>query len=363
MKKILIYGGSFDPIHNGHIKVAKKVKTALGIDKVVFELAKAPRWKTPLVESKHRLNMLKMALMPYKDFEYDLFEYNSKDEINYSYNTALYFKELYPNDELYMLIGYDQVNKLHDWYEIDKLSKLVHIVAYNRKGEEVSVDNISKYNVTIVKGPLYSTSSTSVRNFKSIDIDNNVLSYILNNQLYFASKVKNYMSIKRYAHSVEVAMLALIIAKNNKINKLSTFKAALLHDIGKEVDAKSNDDIMHKHFEEYCDLPKFANHQFVGAHLAKRDFKINSKDILEAIKYHATGNANMNKIGMIVYTSDKIEPTRGFDSSDLIKEVVENLETGFVKVLAANKEYLLEHHGDIHNRLTDACMRQYLDIK
>ena len=150
MKKILIYGGSFDPIHNGHIKVAQRVKTALGIDKVVFELASSPRWKSPSVDSKHRLNMLKMAIEPYKDFEYDLFEYNSKEEINYSYHTALYFKKKYPECELFMLIGYDQVNKLHDWYEIDKLSELVNIVAYNRKEEEVlSTKNIKKYNLSI----------------------------------------------------------------------------------------------------------------------------------------------------------------------------------------------------------------------
>ena len=207
MKKILIYGGSFDPIHKGHIKVAKKVKTALQIDKVVFELASSPRWKTPYVQPLDRLKMLKMAIMSYSDFEYDLFEYNSSDEINYSYNTALHFKELYPEDELYMLVGYDQVNKLHDWYKIDELSKIVHIVAYNRKGEEVSEANIQKYHVIIIKGKLYNTSSTRIRNFQSIDLDSNVLRYILDNHLYFASKVHNLLSDKRYRHSVEVASL------------------------------------------------------------------------------------------------------------------------------------------------------------
>lgn len=361
MARILIYGGSFDPIHNGHIKVAKRVKTALSIDKVVFELAKAPRWKTPHVESKHRLNMLKMAIEPYSDFEYDLFEYNSKEEVNYSYNTALYFKSKYPHDELYMLIGYDQVNQLEDWYEIDKLSTLVHILAYNRKEEVLNIKNIEKYHVTIIKGPLYNVSSTKVRDFKSLELNENVLRYILDNRLYFASKVKNFLSDKRYEHSVSVALLALNVAKHNKINKLKTFQAALLHDIGKEVEINTSKRIMEKYYQEFLDLPSFATHQFVGEYLARKEFNVKSREVLEAIKYHATGNKEMNKIAMIIYAADKIEPTRGFDSSALIRSVIDNYKDGFIEVLAANREFLLKHRGDISNRLTDACMKQYLN--
>lgn len=361
MANILIYGGSFDPIHNGHIKVAKKIKKALSIDKVVFELAKAPRWKTPNVDSFHRLNMLKIALEPYKDFDIDLYEFDSKEEVNYSYNTILYFKKKYPNDKLFFLIGYDQLNKFHDWYNADELSKLVQVMAYNRKtNEELNIDNIKKYNIKIINGPYYNVSSTRIRDFKSIDVNPNVLRYILDNRLYFAKEIQEYLSIDRYNHSVEVALLAKLIAHANKLNDFNAFKIGLLHDIGKEVDLNQSLEIMNKHFKEYVNYPKFSYHQFVGSYLAYKDFGVNKKEELEAIEYHATGKKDMSPLGMVIYASDKIEPTRGFDSRKLIEGMIKDYYQGFVEVLKANKIYLLEHGKDIYNQLTLDCMNQYL---
>ena len=362
MGRILIFGGSFDPIHNGHIKIARRVMKNLHIDMVYFELAASPRWKTPNVSSKDRLNMLKLAIDGIKGFAIDTYELDSNKEINYSIDTVRYFKNKFPHDEIYFLIGYDQLNKLHDWYKIDELANLAHLVAYNRKDNQVlNKDNIDKYHVQIVEGPYYNVSSTMIRDFKSIDVSKNVLRYILDNRLYYASKVQSYLSIHRYNHSVEVALLALEIAKNNKLNKLNTFKAALLHDIGKDIDINIAKTIMEEHFKDYLNMPKFSYHQFIGSYLAKHDFNVKSKEVLEAIKYHATGKANMGKIGKVVYAADKIEPTRGFDSSSLISACINDYEVGFIEVLKSNKEYLLAHNADINNELTLQCMTQYLD--
>lgn len=362
MSRILIFGGSFDPIHNGHIKVANKVKKNLQIDKVYFELAASPRWKTPNVSSKDRLNMLKLAIEGIKGFDIDTYELDSDKEINYSIDTVKYLKNKFPNDEIFFLIGYDQVNKLHDWYKIDELASLAHLVAYNRKdNQKLNEENIIKYHVQIVEGPYYNISSTMVRNFKSIEVNKNVLRYMLDNRLYYASKAQNFLTVYRYEHSVEVALLALEIAKSNKLNKLNVFKAALLHDIGKDIKEEESLKIMQTYFKEYMDLPQYAYHQFVGSYLAKKEFGVSNIGIIEAIKYHCTGNSNMGNIAKVVYASDKIEPTRGFDSSMLIKECIKNYETGFIKVLEANREYLLSKNANINDKLTNACMSYYLN--
>ena len=63
---------------------------------------------------------------------------------------------------------------------------------------------------------------------------------------------------------------------------------------------------------------------------------------------------------MVVYASDKIEPTRGFDSSFLINSCLKNYKQGFIDTLVDNKKYLLAHNKDIENKLTDECFEMYL---
>ena len=117
---------------------------------------------------------------------------------------------------------------------------------------------------------------------------------------------------------------------------------------------------MKEEYPEYLDLPYFAYHQFVGEHISKEIFNIRDKEVLTAIKFHATGCDNMNVLGQIVYSSDKIEPTRGFDSRELIQSCLNDYHKGFIEVLKANKEYLMQTKKDINNRLTKGCFDKYL---
>ena len=68
----------------------------------------------------------------------------------------------------------------------------------------------------------------------------------------------------------------------------------------------------------------------------------------------------MCTMAKIVYAADKIEPTRGFDSSDLINSMMEDIDKGFITVLKANKDFLTENRKDINNRLTSKCFDYYL---
>ena len=120
-------------------------------------------------------------------------------------------------------------------------------------------------------------------------------------------------------------------------------------------------EMMNKYFPEYYDLPEFSYHQFLGSHLAKKLFNIEDEEILNAIKFHATGNSGMSTLAKLIYACDKIEPTRGFDSSKLIMSMEKDINKGFVKVLAANKVFLENNRGNIENRLTHECFECYLN--
>ena len=76
--------------------------------------------------------------------------------------------------------------------------------------------------------------------------------------------------------------------------------------------------------------------------------------------YHTTGNSNIGDIGLIVYSADKIEPTRGFDSTDLINAMKRSVREGFKTVMKANIEYYNQKNINYLNPLTKACIDQYL---
>lgn len=360
----IIFGGTFDPVHNGHLRIASFSAKKFSA-KVIFVPNKSPRWKEPITDIIHRLSMLEIALKK-ADFEYEIsrYEVDKDEDINYSIDTVKYFKEKYPHDHLYFLIGADQVNQFDKWLDAVELSSLATIIYSSRPGFKLNEDNIKKYNmVSLDYLESGDVSSSDIRELKSLDLDLDVLRYIEDNKLYFISKISKYVNEKRLLHSIQVARLAYEIARVNKLDNLERYYiAAILHDVGKSSNGEDKNavEFMKKHFPEYVDLPRFAYHQFIGEYIAKKDFNIEDEEILEAIKYHCTGNSNMKRIGMIVYASDKIEPTREFDSTWLINSCLKDWYQGFIDTLIDNKKYLLGHAKDITNKLTDACFKQYI---
>jgi len=363
--KYIIFGGTFDPIHNGHLRMAEAASIKLDAT-VIFVPARSPRWKIPEETSNQRLDMLKLALKDAK-FKYEISDYEimNHTDINYSIDTVKYFKKIHPNDKLYFLIGADQVNQFPKWNDAKELSNLARFCFVNRPGIELNNKVIVEYNMLNLE--YYESgevSSSDIREIKSVDLPFDVLEYIEINRLYFIKKLASYLPEKRLNHSIEVANLALKVAKNNNLDELNKYYfAALFHDLGKcySKEDETTLSIMKKHFPDYCYLPVFSYHQFVGAFLAEKDFDIKDEEILDAIKYHCTGKANMSRLGMVVYACDKIEPTREFDSTWLINACLQDWKNGFLTTLKDNKKYLIEHGKDYTNNLTAECFNMYLE--
>lgn len=364
MANYIIFGGTFDPVHNGHVRIALASSMRLNAD-VIFVPARSPRWKTPLTSANHRLNMLKLALRGCASGTMiSDFELKSDADINYSIDTVRYFKKKYPKDKLYFVIGADQVNQFPKWKNAEEISRLATIVFVARPNYELDQEVIQTYNMkdlTFLESG--DVSSSSFREMKSIDVPYEVIRYIEDKRLYYVGKLAKFIPEKRLNHSIEVANLALRIAKVNKLPNIEKYYiAALLHDVGKTYanDSQEALDFMLKNYPQYIKLPNFAYHQFIGEYIARTEFGITDKDILDAIKFHCTGNKNMSDVAMVVYASDKIEPTRGFDSRFLINSCMRNYKQGFIDTLIDNKKYLLAHNKDITNELTDACFDMYL---
>ena len=362
MESIVIYGGSFDPIHNGHLRIARAASLFLNAD-VIFVPSKTPRWKTPEATPAQRLEMLRLALK--KDgssaFSIDLFELKSKDDANYSIDLVRHMALTHRNAKLYLLIGADEVNAFPNWKDPERICALATPLYVSRPGIDIDDSVLTRFKMQrLPYEGSGSVSSTKVRNMSDLDIPIAVRDYIESEGLYYMKKLRELIGEKRLLHSVSVANLAYSVAAKNRVEEYrKAYVAGLLHDCGKEVPLDSARKIMKDFYPEFAELPEWTYHQFVGSHLAQTVFGIKDPVILDAIRFHATGKAHMAPISKIIYACDKIEPTRGFDSRKLIDACYKNYYVGFMTVLAANKEYLESKGYAVDNPLTEQCFDLY----
>lgn len=360
MKNIVILGGSFDPIHKGHIDILNEAIKIGGFDEGWLLPARNPRWKKDCLSIKKRLKLLSLVCKNEYKFKVCKEEIYSKST-NYTYDTMLKLTQKYPDFNFSFLIGSDQLNQLHKWYKIDELINLVDFIVINRPNYELNIENITKYNCKLFNycGP--NISSTEFK--KTLNLD--LLPSYLHNEIikegdYYKRKLRTLIDYKRYCHSLEVAKLAKKIALSNKYDENKAFLAGLLHDCSKCISKSVELEIMNSEFKNYINESHFIYHQFTGSYFAKNEFNILDEEILEAIKWHTTGCVNMTTLSKIIYSADKIEPTRGYDSSHMINSCINDINSGFELVLKENYEFLLKKGFVVQNsELTKNCLKYY----
>lgn len=168
---IALFGGSFDPIHFGHLNNAQYLQKLFNFDKFFMLPCGDPPHKDKLLFSQSdRLNMLNLALKDYPHLTSNDFEFN--DKISYTINTLKYFKQKY--HKICFIMGSDSFLDLPNWDEVEKFTQLTNIVVLNREdtsqnfcGFEVET-NIEKFKkstgkVYFAKNELINISSTQIR--------------------------------------------------------------------------------------------------------------------------------------------------------------------------------------------------------
>ncbi len=198
--KIGILGGTFDPIHSGHLMLGRFAKELFVLDKIWFMPNGTPPHKaSDTIESqtKHRVEMVKRAISNEKDFILQLYEVDNK-EVNYSYLTMEHFRDAYPEHEFYFIIGADSLFSIEKWKYPDRLLKTCIILAAYRDGknkkemEEKIVYLNQKFgaDIRLLNTPNVDISSSEIRDKLKAheDVTNmmpaGVYEYILENRLY-----------------------------------------------------------------------------------------------------------------------------------------------------------------------------------
>jgi nicotinate-nucleotide adenylyltransferase len=129
-----IFGGTFDPVHIAHLRVAEEVAEKQKLDRVIFVPAgHPPHRRAPLAAAEHRLAMVRLGVAGNPRFAVSDCELKRTGP-SYTVDTLAYFKSHFPQDRLFLLMGTDQLLELHRWHEVSRLLALAKVVAFSRPG-------------------------------------------------------------------------------------------------------------------------------------------------------------------------------------------------------------------------------------
>lgn len=198
--KVGIFGGSFDPVHNGHVKLAVQAKDEAKLDKLIFVPAKLQPFKLDkkATDGAVRVEMLKLALRDYPELDVSSYELN-RDEISYTVNTLHHFREIYGDDtEIFFLTGTDSFIKIHTWMRADEILSGFSLIVGSRPGymekelyeQKKSLEEKFGINIVIVNNEQVDVSSTEIREKaargESLEglADREVERYIRENRVY-----------------------------------------------------------------------------------------------------------------------------------------------------------------------------------
>jgi nicotinate-nucleotide adenylyltransferase len=163
MKPVGIFGGTFDPVHIGHLITAQAVKEIRNLEKIIFIPAYISPHKTEaeILSGEHRLNMVKLSIgnIPY----FDLSDIEIKREsVSYTIDTLKELKKIYNKIEL--IIGYDNIFDFNTWKDPDEIMEIVDLIVLRRKTavEPVTVDKYY-HDAIFVDTPAIEISSSEIR--------------------------------------------------------------------------------------------------------------------------------------------------------------------------------------------------------
>ncbi len=191
MANIAIFGGTFNPFHIGHYEMLNIICNLSFIDKVFVMPDKIPPHKKfdDIVEDIHRQNMCKIVCDDFSKAELCLIEFE-RDGKSYTVDTIKQFKNKYPNDNFFFVIGGDMLSTLDTWYNWQELIELTSFIAFKRQGIldfDTAYNRLTNFGaeIKIIETQITNISSTELR--KKIDknlLPQKVYDYIIEKGIY-----------------------------------------------------------------------------------------------------------------------------------------------------------------------------------
>ena len=375
--RIGIFGGSFDPVHIEHIRVAQAAIDTLGLDRLLIMPAFAPPHKSGrvLADNGARLEICRLAFSGVEKAEVCDFEI-AQGGVSYTYLTCRHFKQAFKGAELFWLVGTDMLRDFPTWKNPDDIlsNATLAVCARNEKKDWVEEEQKRFFerfgkNFVCVGYNGADVSSTKIRvlaaageNFSAF-VSPSVFEYIQKCGLYEIPRAKDALALQkpsRKAHSLRVAFVAAARATALKLDEKKATLAALFHDCAKNLPP---DHPLLQGFippSDWGEVPESVLHQFSGAYVAERAFGVNDQEVLDAVRYHTSGKPQMTELGKLIFLADMVEDERQYDGVDKIRFAFYNqsLDEALTLALKETVEFLQKKEAEVYP-LTISALKYY----
>ncbi len=341
MRRLGILGGTFNPIHNGHIEMAEAAKAELGLERVLFIPGGNPPHKdgAAVTDAAIRLEMVEKTVADtecFSAYDYEV----KKDTFSYTAETLEHLKQEHPESELYFILGADSLDYIDRWYRPEKIFGLAKLVVFARDDfnlkEKAASLKFGGEIITIDK-KITDVSSTEIRMLCDMGLDISgivpkaAVDVIGKFGLYrgryteLRERVRKAQKSERFEHTEGVIKAAVKMAKIFGEDIEKAYLAALLHDVAKNIDGKLElCDSVGVELDEFERSHPALIHAKLGAYIAKAEHGIEDKEILNAIKWHTLGRPNMSRLEKIIYVADMAEEGRDFPGIEAVREAAFN---------------------------------------
>lgn len=383
-------GGTFDPLHTGHVGMIKAALDSRLVDRIIIMPSGRPPHKRLEVVSmaRYRYEMVMRAFADDPRISVSDFEI-LKPGPSYTLETVAYLRaQLKPEDELYLIYGSDVLKDLKYWHEPEAvLSSCPFLLAdrggYQDKESRILAEELREtYQARLYffPSPVVELSSTQIRQMvmegKSISglVPEPVGRFIRKHALYrwqadlamlkpdfrqllfdLERQIWPIMTGKRLLHSLNVMTYALHLAVIHHVSAEQTAVAALLHDCAKCLPLVEQQKLASRNGDETMMEPELV-HGPAASELAQARYGIQDSCILDAIQYHTTGRAGMSKLDKIIFIADKVEPARVYAGLDEIRKLAEtDLDCALNVCFDEIGKFLGREHLHSHPYTSDAA--------
>ena len=364
---IAIFGGTFNPVHKEHINIAKAAIKELALDKLIVVPTFTPPHKNIVpAPAEDRLDMLKIAFKNVKNAVVSDFEIKNGGK-SYSYITAEHFAAEYPQAKLYFIVGDDMLSDFKTWRNPERILSVAELAVFGRESYAADRSYEKKYfserfhkGFTELSYCGKDDSSTEIRVYSALGLDvsdktdEGVARYIKEKGLYaggeYEAYIRKVLPEKRLVQTANGGVAGLKRCKAAGVPEEKAYTAAILHDC-----AKNQSPADYKAFRLPSDVPPPVTHAFLGAYIAENVLKIKDEEIIDAIRYHTSGKANMTALGKLIFVADMIEKGRTYDGVEKLRALYEgDLNECFKECLKEEVLHLLAKKDYIYAETLNA---------